>query len=332
MVGSPRRQKRLGKHMMPDSSIDGRVLQKAAAPSGRGWLSSLEDQKYLQHLLLVPVLIFFIVWNVIPLFWLAGMGFYKYVLVTGEPLEFVGLKNFVEIFNSFEIWHALSNTFLFVIIGAGTQTILGVILGFIFWDSKGLPGRRIALTLIFTPMVMAPLACGSFFRIIYDPIFGILNYFIKSISGVTIDFLGSSSWAFPSVLIVDTWMWTPFMMLMTLAALGSVPKAELEAAEVENLSWYQRLTNVVLPHGKFILMLGILLRTIDSFKSMDIIFTMTRGGPGNATELIGITLYRQAFNAFTMGQASALAIIALLIAIAFTSIYLHVLKRKESFA
>jgi multiple sugar transport system permease protein len=278
------------------------------------------------------VLIFFIVWNVIPLFWLVGLSFYKYVLVTGEPLKFVGLYNFLEIFNSYEIWHALSNTFLFVILGAGTQTFLGIILGFIFWGSKDLPGRRIALTLIFTPMIMAPLATGSFFKIIYDPVFGILNYFIKGVFGVTIDFLGSYVWAFPAVLLVDTWMWTPFMMMMTLAALGSVPKAELEAAEVENLSWYQRLVHVVLPHGKFILMLGILLRTIDSFKSMDIIFTMTRGGPGNATELIGITLYRQAFNAFTMGQASSLAIIALLIAISFTSIYLYVLKRKEAAA
>ncbi len=289
----------------------------------------LENPKYLQHLLLVPVLIFFIVWNVIPLLWLVGLSFYKYVLVTGEPLKFIGLANFKEIFGSFEVWHALSNTFFFVIIGTLSQTVLGIILGFLFWDSKDLPGRRFALTLIFTPMILAPLATGSFFKLIYDPVFGIVNYFLKSIAGVTIDFLGSTAWALPAVLIVDTWMWTPFMMMMTLAALGSVPKAELEAAEVENLSWYQRLVHVVLPHGKFILMLGILLRTIDAFKSMDIIFTMTGGGPGNATELIGITLYRQAFNAFTMGKASALAIIALLIAISFTSIYLYILQKKE---
>lgn len=312
--------------------MDRSILQGNPTTGFRGWLRNLENPKYLQHLLLVPVLTFFIVWNVIPLFWLVGLSFYKYVLVTGEPLRFIGLANFHEIFNSFEIWHSLSNTFLFVIIGAGTQTFLGIVLGFIFWGSKDLPFRRVALTLIFTPMILAPLAAGSFFKIIYDPVFGILNYFIKGVFGVTIDFLGSAAWALPAVLIVDTWMWTPFMMLMTLAALGSVPKAELEAAEVENLSWYQRLVHVVLPHGKFILMLGILLRTIDSFKSMDIIFTMTRGGPGNATELIGITLYRQAFNAFTMGQASALAIIALLIAIAFTSIYLHVFKKKEAAA
>lgn len=298
----------------------------------KDWLRFLENPKYLQHLLLVPVLIFFIVWNVVPLLWLVGLSFYKYVIVTGAPLRFVGIDNFIDIFGSFEIWHALSNTFLFVILGTGSQTILGICLGFIFWGSKDLPGRRFAMTMMFTPMILAPLATGSFFKLIYDPVFGIINYFLNSIGGITIDFLGSSTWALPAVLLVDTWMWTPFMMMMTLAALGSVPKAELEAAEVENLSWYHRLIHVVLPHGKFILMLGILLRTIDSFKSMDIIFTMTGGGPGNATELIGITLYRQAFNAFTMGKASALAIIALLIAISFTSIYLYVLRKKEESA
>jgi multiple sugar transport system permease protein len=180
-------------------------------------------------------------------------------------------------------------------------------------------------------MIIAPLAAGSFFRLVYEPIFGILNYVIIDIlGGETIDFLGDRRWAFPAVVMVDTWMWTPFMTLMTLAALGSVPKAELEAAEVENLSWYKRLVHVVLPHGKFILMLGILLRTIDSFKTFGLVYTMTRGGPGNETELIALTLYRQGFNAFTMGKASALAIIALLIAISFTSIYLYVLQKREA--
>ena len=97
--------------------MDRAILQGNPTTGFRGWLRNLENPKYLQHLLLVPVLIFFIVWNVIPLFWLVGLSFYKYVLVTGAPLKFIGLANFYEIFNSFEIWHALSNTFLFVIIG-----------------------------------------------------------------------------------------------------------------------------------------------------------------------------------------------------------------------
>ena len=112
------------------------------------------------------------------------------------------------------------------------------------------------------------------------------------------------------MLAVDVWMWTPFMILIVLAALGSVPKAELEAAEVDGLPWIRRIRHVILPHAKFILMLGMLLRTIDAFKMMDLIYPLTRGGPGNTTEVVGITLYRKAFEGFTMGWSSALAVIA----------------------
>jgi len=120
------------------------------------------------------------------------------------------------------------------------------------------------------------------------------------------------------------------MILMTLAALGSVPKAELEAADVDRLPWIRRLRYVVLPHGKFILMLGILLRTIDAFKTTDLPSIMTNGGPGSKTETVGLSLYRTGFDAFQMGDASALAVVTLLIAIAFTSIYLYVLNYQET--
>ncbi len=132
-----------------------------------------------------------------------------------------------------------------------------------------------------------------------------------------------------AVLAVDIWMWTPFMVLMTLAALGSVPQAELEAAEIDRLTWHQRLRLVILHHGKFILMLGILLRTIDAFKTMDLIFDMTYGGPGTATQLIAMTLFRRAFEAFNMGSSSALAVILLLISIAFTATFIYVLYLRE---
>jgi multiple sugar transport system permease protein len=131
------------------------------------------------------------------------------------------------------------------------------------------------------------------------------------------------------VLAVDVWMWTPFMVLMTLAALASVPKAELEAAEIDRLAWHQRLRLVVLHHGKFILMLGILLRTIDAFKTMDLIYDMTYGGPGSTTQLVAMTLYRRAFEAFNMGSSSALAVILLFISIAFTATFIFVLHWRE---
>jgi multiple sugar transport system permease protein len=292
-------------------------------------LHSFEESRLFSTTLLVPVLIFFIVWNIIPLLWMLGLSFYNYSMVTGVPEKFIGFGNYLDIYNNFSVWNGFGRTFKWVFVTVGVETVLGVLLGLLFWGSSDLPGRRVALTMIFTPMILAPASTSTFFRLIYDPTFGVINYFVHSIFGMNIDFLGDRAWAFGAVALVDIWMWTPFMILITLAALGAVPRAELEAAEVDRLPWYKRFSHVILPRGKFILMLGILLRTIDSFKVMDLIYIMTKGGPGNMTETIAISLWRKAFEGFTMGWSSALAVILLLIAIAFTSVYLYVLNLRK---
>ena len=227
------------------------------------------------------------------------------------------------------MWFGLSRTFLFVLCAVGIETVLGLLLGLLFWGSDRLPGRRVALTLLFAPMVLTPVASGTFWRLIYDPTFGILDNILRALGLRPVDFLGNAHLAFGAVLAVDVWMWTPFMVLMTLAALASVPKAELEAAEIDRLGPIQRLRLVILPHGKFILLLGILLRTIDAFKTMDLIYDMTFGGPGNTTELIAMILYRRAFQVFNMGSSSALAVVLLLVSIAFTATFIFVLHARD---
>ena len=247
------------------------------------------------------------------------------------PPEFIGFRNFVQIFNNRNgIWFDLSRTFLFVGLGVTIQTSLGLLLGFLFWGSKAMPGRRIALTMLFTPMVLTPVATGTFFRFIYDPDFGVLNWILHGVFGLQpIAFLTNPATAYWSVLAVDCWMWTPFMTLMTLAALGSVPKAELEAAEVDRIPWHKRLTLVVWHHGKFILMLGVLLRTIDSFKTLDLIIPMTKGGPGQATRLVAMELNKQAFESFNIGWSSAYSVLLLLVSIAMTSVFIYILNLRE---
>jgi multiple sugar transport system permease protein len=279
--------------------------------------------------LLLPVLIFFLVWNIIPLLWMVGLAFYRYIITTGMAPRFFGLGNFQDILNDSAVWSSLGRTFTWVVVTVGVETFLGVALGFLFWGSAKLPGRRVALTMLFAPMVLAPASVATFFRLIYDLTFGVANYLLGVVTGLKIDFLGDQSWAFPAVVSVDVWMWTPFMILITLAALGSVPKAELEAAEIDRLPWLKRLRYVVWPHGRFILILGILLRTIDSFKTMDLVYMLTKGGPGDKTELIAIDLWRKAWEAFNMGWSSSLAVILLLVAISFTSIYLYILSLSQ---
>ncbi len=294
-----------------------------------GFVEFVGRREVMPLLLLAPVLIFFIIWNTIPVLWLLGLSFYRFTLTSGRPPIFAGLNNFRSILADAGTWFDLSRTFLFVICAVGIETVLGMLLGLLFWNSQRLPGRRLALTLLFTPMVLTPVAAGTFWRLIYDPTFGVLNFMMRSVGLSTVDFLGNARTAFAAVLAVDVWMWTPFMVLMTLAALGSVPKAELEAAEIDRLTWLQRLRLIILNHGKFILMLGILLRTIDSFKTFDLIYDMTFGGPGSATQVVAISLYRQAFEAFNMGWSSALAVVLLLISIAFTATFIFVLQARE---
>ena len=308
-------------------------LASRGTVAGPGALASfgamLNDRRFLPLILLMPVLIFFIIWNTIPLLWLLGLSFQNYSLTSGDDPVFIGFDNFLDIFANQSVWQDLSRTLVWVFLSVTIQTILGVALGFLFWGSHKLPGRRIALTLLFAPMVLTPVATGTFFRLIYDPTFGILNELMRGLGFAQVDFLGNSNVAFWAVLAVDSWMWTPFLMLMTMAALGSVPKAELEAAEIDQLPWHQRLRLIILHHGKFILLLGVLLRTIDSFKTMDLVLQMTKGGPGSTTNLVALTLYRQSFESFNLGWSSALAVILLLISIAFTSAFVFVLNLKS---
>lgn len=307
--------------------VTGGLAPRLSRPSKL--LQTLGGRAVLPLLLLAPVLAFFIVWNVIPTLWLLGLGFYRFSLTSGRPPRFAGLYNYSSILGDAGVWLDLSRTFIFVASAVLSETLLGLALGLLFWDSNRLPGRRVALTMLFSPMVLTPVAAGTFWRLIYDPTFGVLNSAIRGAGLGPVNFLGDSAVAFGAVLAVDVWMWTPFMVLMTLAALASVPRAELEAAEIDRLPWHQRLRLVVLHHGKFILMLGILLRTIDAFKTMDLIYDMTYGGPGSTTQLVAMTLYRRAFEAFNMGWSSALAVILLLISIAFTATFIFVLHWRE---
>lgn len=307
-----------------------RVNALPEKPGNRPWykrmMDSYDNSKLFPYSLITPVLLFFLIWNLVPTLWMVGMSFYNYAFTTGRPERFIGLDNLIDIMKNDTVWGNLGRTFTWVVFTVGIETILGILLAFLFWNSAKLPGRRLALTLLFTPMLIAPASVGAFWRLLYEPDFGVINYLLSFLGMPKINFLGDLKLAFGSVVLVDIWMWTPFMILITLAALGSVPKAELEAAEIDRLPWIKRLIHIILPYGKFVLMLGILLRTIDSFKTMDLIFMLTRGGPGNTTELVAIGLYRKAFEGFTMGWSSALAVILLFIAIAFTSVYLYILS------
>ncbi|MCX6451227.1 MAG: sugar ABC transporter permease [Actinobacteria bacterium] len=296
---------------------------KAKSKSGQ------KGEKSFGWKLLIPVLAFFGFFNIVPTLWMLGLSFNDYKLISSNAPHYVGLSNYQSFLADQQVAHAVNRTFVFLAFAIIFQTTLGILIGVLFWRNDKLRGRRLALTLLFTPMVVTPVASALFWKLILDPNFGVGNYFLQIFGIAKIDVLTSQSLAFPTLLVVDTWMWTPFMALMTLAALGSVPKAELEAASIDRLPLFTVIKTVVWPHAKFILMLGILLRSIDAFKTMDLSLIMTDGGPGDKTELIALSLYRYAFKSFNLGYSSAISVFLLFIAISLTSIYLYVLNLKS---
>ncbi|MEM4727913.1 MAG: sugar ABC transporter permease, partial [Candidatus Bathyarchaeia archaeon] len=221
------------------------------------------------------------------------------------------------------IWERFVTTITFVVSAVALEFILGFALALLFFQE--FKGRRLAITLVTMPLLIAPIAAGIFFKYIYDATFGVFTYFIQLLTGIGVNML--KDYAMLSVVLLDAWQWTPFMMLFILAGLEAVPKHLLESAEVDRLSWIDKFRVVIWPTIRPLVMLALLFRTMDAFRTFDTVFALTEGGPGTQTELISITLYRTAFKYFRTGEACALAFVILVIVILLTNLYLRMARR-----
>ncbi len=205
------------------------------------------------------------------------------------------------------------------------QLIVGFLLALLF--ERAFPLRRILLMLVLTPMMLSFVAVGVFFKLFYEPTFGLVSQFVSIFTGQPFVVLSTPAGALTGIIIADAWMWSPFVMLLVLAGLVSVPKYLYEAAEIDRASWWRRFRTITFPYIKGLLLLAILFRTIETFKLFDIVYIITAGGPGSSTETIAVYVYRLAFQYFRTSQASALAYIVLFVVIVLTSLYLYAVRR-----
>ena len=167
-----------------------------------------------------------------------------------------------------------------------------------------------------------------FFKLFYEPTFGIVSYLLSAFTEDRFVVLGSPAGAIAGIVIADAWMWSPFVMLLVLAGLVSVPKYLYEAAEIDRASSLRRFWTITFPYIKSLLLLAVLFRTIETFKLFDIVYIITEGGPGSSTETIAVYLYRTAFQFFKTSQSSALAYIVLFIVVVMTNLYLYAVNRR----
>ena len=278
-------------------------------------------------LLVAPALALLFVMNIFPLMWSFGLSFFHYRANRLAPPRFAGFYYYEKVLTDPAVWDRLQTTALLVALTVAAQLIVGFLLALLF--EKEFPGRRVLLMLVLTPMMLSYVAVGAFFRYYYEPTFGLLSQAVKAFTGETFILLENTTGALAAIVFADAWMWSPFVMLLVLAGLVSVPKYLYEAAEIDRASWWRRFWTITFPYIRGLLLLALLFRTIEAFKLFDIVFLITAGGPGTSTETIAVFVYRMAFQYFKTSQSSALAYVLLFIVIVLTNLYLYFVKQRD---
>lgn len=277
-------------------------------------------------LLVTPAILILFVMNIFPLLWSFGLSFYNYRANRQGVPEFRGFAYYERVLSDEKVWERFQTTAMIVSSSVLLQLIIGFLLALLF--AKEFPLRRILLMLVLTPMMLSFVSVGVFFKLYYEPTFGLLSFAINQFTSEPFVLLGTPAGAILGIVVADAWMWSPFVMLLVLAGLVSVPKYLYEAAEIDRASAWRRFWTITFPYIKSLLLLAVLFRTIETFKLFDIVYIITEGGPGSATETIAVYVYRLAFQFFRTSQSSALAYIILFVVIVLTNLYLYAVNRR----
>ncbi|HEY3149107.1 MAG TPA: sugar ABC transporter permease [Dongiaceae bacterium] len=313
---------------MPDiEAIATRVA--AATPPKLGRMARGLSDRSIAWIFVAPTIILLLAINIFPLFWTIYLSFTNYASNRpNRPILNVGLKWYQDILGSPDVWAAMQATAHFVFWTILFQTLIGFSLAYLI-DRK-FRGHAFWTTIILIPMMLSPAVVGNFWKFLYQPQIGLFNYVVSFFTGIppsSFEMLGSVTLAPWAIVIVDTWMWTPYVMLICLAGLRSIPDYIYEAAEVDRASKWRQFWSITLPMALPFIMLAVLFRGIENFKMFDMVMLLTGGGPGSTTELASITLKRQAFEAYRTGYSSAFAIILFVVVFGLANIYVKALNR-----
>lgn len=276
-----------------------------------------------------PTIFLLLAINIFPLIWTINLSFTDFKANRiGREVKNIGFRNYERILTDSDIWLNMQATAHFLFWTIFFQVIIGFTLAYLI--NKKFKGNDLWTTIIVLPMMLSPAVVGNFWKFLYQPQIGLFNYIVGFITGKdpsSFEMLGSVSLAPWSIVIVDTWMWTPFVMLICLAGLRSIPDYIYEAAEVDRASKLRQFFTITIPMILPFLMLAVLFRGIENFKMFDLVVQLTGGGPGSTTELTSINLKREAFEKWRTGYASAYAIILFVTVFGLASIYVKALNK-----
>ena len=312
--------------MSVNSPLVDRIAHATPAPLARR-MRGLSD-RWIAWLFIGPTMVLLLAINIFPLIWTIKLSFTNYR--ANRPnlvVKDIGIDNYVSVLTDPDIWAAMQTTAHFVFWTIALQTLIGFTLAYLI-DRK-FRGHGFWTTLILIPMMLSPAVVGNFWAFLYQPQTGLFNAvaaFLFGISPSSFSMLGEVPLAPWAIIIVDTWMWTPYVMLICLAGLRSIPDYIYEAAEVDRASQWRQFWSITLPMVLPFIMLAVLFRGIENFKMFDMVNLLTSGGPGSTTEVASITLKREAFEKWRTGYSSAFAIILFVAVFGLANIYVKALN------
>lgn len=274
---------------------------------------------------LLPLVSLLIVFTIYPLIYNVWLSFHEFV-PRKRALQFVGFNNWVQLWNDARFWSSLGVTFAYFAIALVIELALGMAIALLLDDE--LPGFGALRAILSLTLVIPPAIAGMMFLLMEDPQFGALTYILNSLGLLdkTTPILATSSTALAGVLLAEIWQWTPFMVLIFLAGLRSLPAEPYEAAMIDGASSFQMFRRLTLPMMSRVIAVAVLLRGIDLFRVFDYVFVMTSGGPGTATYSLSLYAWQQTFSFIKWGYGATLSLVSLVIIMVLANLFIKIFK------
>lgn len=244
----------------------------------------------------------------------------------GRATGYVGLQNWIDVFHDESFWASFGRTLAYSVIAIPIELVVSVVLAVAYSHISGFIGG-ILRTIAVLPFIVMPIVTGIIWKLIFLPNFGVADAIELMIGVKPLDWLGTSKGAISAVVIMDLWMWIPFMFLIILAGLQALPEEPFEAALVDGANAWQRFFTITLPLLRQTLMVAVILRVIDAFRIFDQVYSMTGGGPGVATQFLSLHVADVAFNQTDFGHASVQLFIIFVIMLLLVSVFYFLSER-----
>ena len=273
-------------------------------------------ERNLRYLFPLPAVIFVVVLMVFPVCYTFFLSFTDWSLTSGKPLNIVLLKSYVDVLKEPRFLDALGRTFYFTFGAVIFEMIIGIALALII--NRSFAGKGVVKTLLLLPLVATPVAIGIVWNLFYDPTIGILNYVLSVLNLPQSGWVSETKSVMPSLILVDIWQWTPMITIIVLAGLAGLSSEPYESAKVDGANARQVLFKITLPMLMPTILTAVILRAIDALKTYDIIYAMTGGGPGYASENLNILAFKYSFEYFRMGQSAVMLVFLFIVVMGFS--------------